>query len=90
MKLPRILTNDTAIFTFISSGDTPSPITLAIFDKDETVISSVAMTSSGNGHYYANASVSTPGFYAAEWKATIGGNPYRRRELFQAVLMEVD
>jgi hypothetical protein len=90
MKLPRILTGDTATFTFISSGDTPSPITLAIIDKDDTVVSSVAMTDSGNGHYYANAYVNTPGFYTAEWKATIGGNPYRRREPFQAVMLEVD
>jgi len=86
----QVLTEDTFKQFWISSGTTPSVISAAIIDKDEIVVSSGTGVSSGNGHYYRTALVSTPGWYVSEWKATISGNPYRRRFKFKAVLCEVD
>jgi hypothetical protein len=88
--LDNVLVGDTRQFTWIDSGTTPSTILHMIYDGNETLVSSQSMTNSGNGHYYALAKVNTPGYYVSEWLAMISGNPYKRREKFKAVLIEVD
>jgi hypothetical protein len=90
MALKKILTEDTFKQFWISSGTTPSVISAAIRNGSDVVVSSGTGVSSGNGHYYRTTKVSTPGFYVSEWKATISGNPYRRRYRFKAILGEVD
>lgn len=86
----EVLTQDTFKQFWISSGTTPSLISAAVLDGNETIISSGTGVSSGNGHFYRATSVSSPGWYVSEWKATISGNPYRRRFRFKAILNEVD
>ncbi len=89
-SLKRIQVGDTFKQFWISSGTTPSVISAAIITGSETVISSGTGVSSGNGHYYRTALVNSPGYYISEWKATISGNPYKRKYRFKAVLNEVD
>jgi hypothetical protein len=89
-KLPFILTGDTFKQTWVSSGATASLISAAVISGSETVVSSGTGTSSGNGHYYRTAIINTPGYYVQEWKATIAGNPQKRRQRFKVGLNEVD
>ena len=85
------LIGDTIKVTWVSSGDVPSPILALIYTSSETLVSSVSMTSSGNGHYYSNYTIpNTPGFYVAETLATLDSLPYKRRVAFKAVTQEVD
>ena len=91
MTIKRAIVGSPVKFTWISSGDTPNPITHSLFSGSETLINSVAATSSGNGHYYAVVTLpDTPGFYVGEWRATMSGNVYKNRDRIQAVLLEVD
>jgi len=86
----KVLTEDTFKQFWISSGTTPSVVSAAILDGNDAVVSSGTGVSSGNGHYYRHTSVNTPAWYVSEWKATISGNPYKRRFRFRAILGEVD
>ena len=88
--LPRILVGNTFKQTFINSGSTPSPIVASILSGSETIVSSGAAVSSGNGHWYRMAIVSTPGYYVSQWDLTLSGNPYKARTKFKAYLNEVD
>ncbi len=91
MSLKEYLIGDTIRFTWINSGVTPTSITMAIFTGSETVISSLSMTSSGDGHYYHDyTTVESSAYYVGESKATIGGKPYKNRTSFKTVLDEVD
>lgn len=91
MSLKEYLIGDTIRFTWINSGTTPSTITLAIFTGSESVVSSLSMTSSGNGHFYHDyTTVESSAYYVAESKATIGGKPYKNRTSFKTVFSEVD
>lgn len=85
-----VLIGDTFKQTFVNSGATPSSIVATVYDGDESIVSSGSGVDSGNGHFYRMASVSTPGYYVSEWRATISGHSYRRRIPFKAVLQEVD
>lgn len=89
-RVKTVLVGDTFKQYWISSGSTPSVISAAIISGSETVVTSGTGVSSGNGHYYRTTLVNTPGHYVSEWKATISGNPYKRRFRFKAVLNEVD
>lgn len=89
--MDEYLSGDTKRFTWVSSGQTPSPITAAVIDAKETVVSSASMVSSGNGHYYLNVTLpTTDGYYVKETKQTMAGKDYRQREKFKIVLCEVD
>lgn len=90
MAVKKVQVGDTIKQFWISSGTSPSLISAAIISGSETVISSGTGVSSGNGHFYRTVSVNSPGWYVSEWKATIAGNPYRRRFRFKAILNEVD
>lgn len=80
----------TVKFTFVSSGATATAIWSAIYDKTETLVSSVTGVDSGSGHYYANHPVpSTPGLYVNKWVAQIGVNTYASAQKFRAIRTEV-
>lgn len=88
--IKKYLVGDTIQITMVNSGVTPSAIMCAVYDSSETLVDSGSMTSSGNGHYYFDHTVTnTPGFYVAQTLATISSNPYKNRLRFQAVLGEV-
>jgi hypothetical protein len=89
-KLKKVQLGDTFKQFWISSGTTPSVISAAIISGSETVISSGTGVNSGNGHFYRTTSINTPGYYISEWKATIAGNPYKKRYRFKIIDSEVD
>lgn len=86
----KVLVGDTFKQTFVNSGSVPSSIVAAVYDGEENIVSSGSGVSSGNGHFYRMTSVSTTGYYVSEWRATISGNPYKRRITFEATLGEAD
>lgn len=90
VQLPRQIVGGVLRFSWISSGETITSNWLAIYNGPDALVSSQAATSSTNGYTFADASVSTQGFYAAEWNVRVGSNLYKRRDIFEAVLMEVD
>lgn len=89
-NLPRVQVGDTFKQTFVNSGATASPVIASIVTGSETIISSGTAVDSGNGHYYRQTIVNTPGYYVSQWIVTISGNVYKRKIRFKAVLGEVD
>ena len=90
VQLPRHVLGSVLKFSWISSGETITSNWLAIYNGPDALVGSQAATSSANGYTFADASVSTPGFYVAEWNVRVGANLYKRRDIFEAVTMEVD
>lgn len=91
--MDEFLIGDTMTVTWINSGVTPSSIRYSVFDgaNPESSVDSATMQNSGNGHYYAWHTVpDTPGLYVVETLAQVGGNPFKRRIPYRAVLGEVD
>jgi len=85
-----IIGGSTLTLTWVNSGVTPSTLTLNILDKDETLVSSVAPVSSGNGHYYAPLWVpSSDAWYVARAVAVIAANTYVARALVRTAKLEV-
>ena len=71
--------------TMVCSGATVSPLHSALYAADDTLVSSVTATSSGNGHYYADHLLpTTPGHYVNEAIGVISTNTYRRYQLVEA------
>ncbi len=90
-SLKKYLVGNTIRFSWISSGDSPTSLTLGIIDGSETVVSSVSMIDSSNGHYFLDQTLpSSSGYFVAEYKADIGGKPYIRRSSFKTIRSEVD
>lgn len=89
-NLKRVQVGDTFKQTFINSGSSANPVIASIITGSETVISSGTAVDSGNGHYYQQAIINTPGYYVSQWDVTISGNPYKRKTRFKAILGEVD
>lgn len=91
MAIKKVLIGDTIRFTWVSSGANPSSIVANVFDKNETLVGSGTLTSSGNGHYYYNYTLpNTMGYYVGEVNATINSLNYKRKTKFKAVSGEVD
>lgn len=90
MQIPRVIVGGSQEFSWISSGNVASVSNFAVYNGDETAVASVTATHSGSGLFYVNAVINTPGFYVAQWSMTYNGSLYKRRDIFQAVLMEVD
>ena len=87
----KSLIGNTIKVTWINSGAIPSAISTAIYNGSDTLVNSISMTSSGNGHYYSVYTlVNTPGFFVAETRAVVSGNPYINRLSFKAVTGEAD
>ena len=90
-RIPKRLIGDTLKVTWVHSGTTPTSIHAAIYDGSETLVNSMSMTSSGNGHYYSLYTlVDSLGYFVAETLATISGKPYKNRMKFKAVSGEAD
>lgn len=93
MRVPIVeaVAGDTIRFTLVSSGDTASPISSALYEGTETLISSVTATSSGNGFYYASMSIpSSHSWLVNEWRATIAGVVRVSRQMVRVHRVEVD
>lgn len=89
--MDKFLSGDTRQFTWISSGAAASPISAAILNSADAVVSSVSMTDSGAGHYYAVMTMpNTQGYYVKETLATVNSKQYKQREKFKIILCEVD
>jgi hypothetical protein len=89
-QLKKILVGNTFQMFWVNTGITPSLIVGSVITGSETIVSSGTGVSSGNGHYYRNISVTSQGYYVAQWNATIGGLPYVSKTKFRAILGEVD
>lgn len=96
--IEKVLVGDTREYTWINSGAAPSPINHTLYLRDsnapgsgtEIIVSSKSGVSSGNGHYFSLAQVSTPGYYVSEWNATLDSNLYKERIIFQATAKSID
>jgi hypothetical protein len=76
---------------WVNSGVTPSAISCALIDRNETLVSSVAAVSSGNGHYYALVTHPGSGCWVVnEWIAVINANTYVSRQFGHVITQEVD
>jgi hypothetical protein len=90
-KLYELPAGDTRQFVWISSGTAPTSIYAAIFTGSETLVSSASMTSSGNGHYYANVTLPLSlGMFSAQTGATVSGKPYKRYSIIKTVKSDTD
>lgn len=88
--MKEVQAQTTKMFKWISSGQTASDIYVRTINNSETMVSSMTMTDSGNGHYYAFMTMpTTPGLYAGEVVATIGSKDYINKTRFRVVLNEV-
>jgi len=82
------LIGNTVKVTWVSSGANPTDVSLRIFDKDATLVSSSTMTESGSGvgHFYHFQTLpDSPGSYVAETLAVIGSKNYKKRIRFRCV-----
>ena len=90
-RVKKFLIGNTIKVTWVSSGVSPTDIYTAIRNSSDTMVNSVAMTDSGNGHYYsAYTLVNSLGFFVAETIATVSGAPYKNRSRFKAISGETD
>jgi hypothetical protein len=86
-----VLAGATKTLTLIDSGTVPDSVSCALLSSNETLINSVAATSSGNGHYYAV--VEHPGssqWVVNEWRTTVNGHLYKLRQFGKVMALEVD
>ena len=91
MNMTKKLIGDTLKVTWVSSGVTPSTLYSALYDGSDTLVSSLSMTGSGNGHYFSEHTVpNSQGFYVAETLAMVNTKPYKNRLRFKAVTGEAD
>ena len=94
MSSPRIITEyigSTLRATFVCSGATISGGYSCLRDGSNSLVTSLAATSSGNGHLYADLPLPTSAQWMVnEWGAIINTNTYRRFALVEVRGMEVD
>ena len=89
-QIKRII-GDTIKVSWVSSGVTPSTISAAVYNGSETLVNSVAMTSSGAGHYWSSYTlVNTVGYYAVKTHAVVSAAPYINKINFKAITGDVD
>lgn len=79
----EVIAGTTLRTTWVSSGVTPTNIFSRLSTGSaDTLVSSFAGVSSGNGFYYALHTVPNSGQWLVnEWQATIDGFPYFSRQL---------
>lgn len=75
---------DTVVFTWVNSGVSMSPF-LAVYDGNETLVNSITMTSSGNGHYFGLYTTTSLGYYVGKMQGTLNAKPYVRPRRFKVV-----
>ena len=84
MPAKEILIGDTLQVTWVSSATVPSEATAVIYNGSDTAVSSITMTSSGNGHYYADYTVpSSAQYMVAETTVYVNSLPYKKRTPFR-------
>lgn len=77
--------------TWVNSGTVASPISSALYDGANQLVSSVAQSSSGDGHYYADITLPmSAGWLVNEQIGVIGVNTYRRYQYVRVTRPEVD
>lgn len=87
----EVIAGDTIRLTWVSSGASPSPIVSTLFSGSETLVSSVAGVSSGNGHFYAHHNLpNTAAWYANKWFAFVSPDTYVKYQYVKAIKPEVD
>lgn len=75
----------------VSSGGIIAPISFQLLSGSETLVNSVAGTSSGNGHYYALVNLpNSEAWYIGQMIGVINTNTYVARNLIRARALEVD
>ena len=93
MRVPvlEVIGGTTLNLTWCNTGSVPSAIQMALFDKNELLVSSVTPVNSGNGLYFAPLYVpnSWP-WYSARTIAVINANTYVNRALVRTYKLEVD
>jgi hypothetical protein len=89
-EVRRVTLGSTFKVTWINSGAVASPITFNIMSGSESLVSSYSGVDSGNGHYYADVAVRTPGLYQGRWFATISANTYINGEWYAAFPVDTD
>jgi len=88
--LKKVLIGNTVKMTWVNSGTTASPISVSVLDNTDISVNSIAMTDSGNGHYFADVVVpNSVGYYVAETTAVVSGNTYKNRMKFKTITCEV-
>lgn len=91
MPVVEVLAGTTLKSTWANSGVTPSAIYSRMMDAADTMVSSFAAVSSGNGLYYGvHTMPSSPQWMVNEWNATIDGYPYINRQLVRVRALETD
>lgn len=77
--------------TVVCSGATISPLSSALYNGSETLISSISMVSSGNGFYYGDLLLPmSKQWMLNEIVGVINTNTYRRFQLIDVQKPEVD
>lgn len=76
--------------SWVSSGATANPISFSVLTGSESLVSSYAGQSSGNGHYYVDALINTPGLWQGRWSAVVGTNSYQTGGWFAAFPQDTD
>lgn len=91
-SIKQVLVGNTVKITWVSSATVASQATARLLDGSDTMVESVAMTSSGNGHYYANIIIPSSGdrHYVAETTIWVNSFSYKKRSKIRAILEEVD
>lgn len=86
-----VIAGTTLKATWVNSGAAPSAIFSTLLDASDTMVSSFAAVSSGNGFYFALHTVpNSAQWLINEWQATVDGNLYRNRQLIRVRTLEVD
>lgn len=72
---------DTMTLTWVNCGAVPSRIVSNLLDTNESLVSSAAGVSSGNGYYYAPHTLpSSKQWLVNRWFATINASTYVRSQ----------
>ena len=89
-KTYEIIGGSTIKLTWVNAGVTPSAIVASLRRYDETLITSMAAISSGNGQYYAiMPHPNSRQWVVNEWIAVINGNTYINRQFGKIETLEV-
>jgi hypothetical protein len=93
-KIYDCLAYSTEKVTWINSGAVPSQIAACLFRPDNVLVSSVAATSSGNGHYYAllyhdPSSFGNSKWVMQKWFAVINANTYVNAQFGKMITFNV-
>lgn len=89
-RVNQVTLGSTFRATWASSGSSPSPIVYNVRTGSETLANSYAGVSSGNGFFYADVQVNSPGLWKGEWYATVSANTYRNTEWLLANAGDAD